>query len=75
MNSLEPDSLPVALAGRVPCKVIGPVNKGDILCTSYVAGHATVLGADDWRPGAMLGKALESCGEGQQVIEIIVTSC
>ena len=35
--------LPVALRGRVPCKVIGPVSKGDLLVTSDVEGYAKSL--------------------------------
>ena len=37
------NGLPVALRGRVPCKVIGPVAKGDLLVTSDVEGHAVSL--------------------------------
>ena len=43
------DGLPVALRGRVPCKVIGPVAKGDLLVTSDVEGHAKSLNQyQDW---------------------------
>jgi len=30
----------VALQGRVPCKVVGKIRKGDILITSGIAGVA-----------------------------------
>ena len=54
----------LALTGQVPCLVAGPVSKGDILTTSDVPGHACRLDPDHWRPGVIIGKALESCGTG-----------
>jgi hypothetical protein len=51
----------VALAGRVPCKVIGPVKKGERLVTSEVAGHARVAYPNelgDYR--RIIGRALSS---------------
>jgi hypothetical protein len=30
----------IALKGRVPCKVLGPITKGDLLVTSGTLGHA-----------------------------------
>jgi len=46
----------VALQGRVPCKVIGKVQKGDLLVTSAVAGYAIV--DNNPRVGAIIGKAV-----------------
>ena len=43
----------VALAGRVPCKVIGKVTKGDRLISSDTPGHAKA-----WSPGPTPGYAL-----------------
>ena len=62
---------PVALTGRVPCKVIGRVQPGDMLVSSAIAGYAIV----DNNPtvGTVIGKALqakESTDKG--VIEIVV---
>ena len=61
----------VALKGRVPCMVVGPINKGDLLVTSRFPGHA-----EAWQPGdsplAVIAKALESVGEGTHVIEVKV---
>lgn len=54
----------LALAGQVPCLVVGPVNKGDLLTTSSTSGHACRLDKNDWTPGAILAKALESCDTG-----------
>lgn len=51
----------VALAGRVPCKVIGPVKKGERLVTSEVAGHARAAYPNelgDYR--RIIGRALSS---------------
>lgn len=49
----------VALAGRVPCKVLGPIKKGDLLVTSIYTGYAeAAIGGDP--ATAIIGKALES---------------
>ena len=63
----------VALLGRVPCRVKGPVSRGDLLCASDVPGVAISMPADAYRPGCVIGKALEShSGPGLGIIEIIV---
>ena len=49
----------VALTGRVPVRVVGNINRGDLLTSSPVPGHATALAESQWRPGAVVGKALE----------------
>ncbi len=60
----------IALKGRVPCKVVGEVRKGDILVTSNVAGHATVRAYPT--AGHIIGKALgDSYGE-RGVVEVKV---
>jgi hypothetical protein len=64
--------LPVALTGRVPCKVIGPISKGDRLVSSDVAGHAQRLDMNAYTPGCIIGKALEDFGSGPGVIEILI---
>jgi hypothetical protein len=58
----------IALKGKVPCNVIGPVSKGDHLCTSNVPGYATSapIGVD---PRACFAIALESCAEGMFQID------
>jgi hypothetical protein len=50
---------PVALQGRVPCKVVGSIAKGDLITSSQIPGTATRLDPADWRPGSVIGKALE----------------
>ena len=47
----------VGLQGRVPCKVVGKISKGDILITSGILGVA-VAAAGDVRVGTVVGKAL-----------------
>jgi len=69
MNS-DAEGQYVALAGRVPCKVVGPVAKGDLLVTSEVKGHAK---ADNDAPaGRIIGKAIGSSDSGEAVIEVLV---
>jgi hypothetical protein len=61
----------IALAGRVPCNVVGKVNKGDLLVTSYYPGHAEVSKAP--KPGTIIGKALANKHtDGTGVIEVMV---
>jgi len=59
----------VALAGRVPCKVEGPIAKGDLLVASDVPGYAK---SSAFVGGAVIGKALENHNDGYGVIEILV---
>jgi hypothetical protein len=49
----------VALQGRVPCRVVGKIEKGDLLITSNIAGCAISAGGDA-RTGTVIGKALEN---------------
>jgi hypothetical protein len=60
----------LALLGRVPCKVRGPISKGDML-VSAGGGYAR---AENWPPnfGAVIGKALEDFNGDQGVIEVVV---
>lgn len=61
----------VALKGRIPCKVVGPIEKGDVLITSAYTGHAKAGGPNT--PAAnIIGKALQSWMGGAGVIEIMV---
>jgi hypothetical protein len=72
MNS-ETEGLPVALTGRVPCKVIGPISKGDVLVTSRLGGIAQRMLADRFTPGCVLGKSLENVTNSEiTTIEIVV---
>jgi len=62
----------VAFTGRVPCRVQGPVNKGDVLVTSSVPGVAQRIGMN-WQPGCILGKSLDIISDNTvQTIEVVV---
>jgi hypothetical protein len=61
----------IALAGRVPCWVIGRVKKGDLLTTSATPGCA--MKANNPTLGAIIGKALEDKDTGEaSVIQVAV---
>jgi hypothetical protein len=62
----------IALKGRVPCKVIGHVNKGDLLVTSNTPGYACAAMFAANKAGTIIGKALGSQTEGLGIIEILV---
>lgn len=71
MNSACP-GVPVALTGRVPCKVQGPVAKGDVLVTGSLPGTAQRI-AMNYKPGSVLGKSLAEIADGSvAVIEVVV---
>jgi hypothetical protein len=61
----------IALKGRVPCRVIGPILKGDLLVTSAVPGYAERARTSD-HPSAVLGRALEEFGGTDGMIEVMV---
>ena len=69
MNS-EAEGQYVALTGRVPVKVTGPVAKGDLMVTSSVAGHAKA--DNNAQAGRIIGKAIGSSEGGEAVIEVLV---
>jgi hypothetical protein len=48
----------VALQGRVPCRVVGKIRKGDLMVTSTIAGTAVSAGSEA-KAGTIIGKALE----------------
>jgi len=64
----------VALAGRVPCKVVGIIKKGDRMVTSLVAGHAEAAHMTDildYR--IIIGRALaDKTDDGEGLIEVVV---
>ena len=72
MNS-EAEGQYVALTGRVPCKVVGPVAKGDLLVSSLEIGHAEVN--NDAKAGTIIGKAIGENpeGNGPAIIEVLVS--
>ena len=63
----------LGLTGRVPCRVQGPVNKGTVLVTSTVPGVAQAIDNDKFRPGCVIGKALQSINTNSiDTIEVVV---
>jgi hypothetical protein len=59
----------IALQGRVPCKVIGPVFKGDLL-VSTGNGYATANNIA--RAGTIIGKSLENFTGASGIVEVAV---
>ena len=74
MNS-KADGLPVALVGKVKCKVAGHINKGDMLST-HASLHGVAKKAHDPAPGTIIGKALENYDSTEiGTINIVVGRC
>lgn len=72
MNSLN-GNVAVALTGRVPCYVRGPVHKGTLLVTSQTPGVAEALDDGLYRPGCVIGKSLEEINTNEiKIIEVVV---
>jgi hypothetical protein len=72
MNSTE-TGVPVALQGRVPCSVLGPVSKGDRVVASHIPGVAQALDPLHYQPGCIIGKALQAIdSEDISIIEVVV---
>lgn len=66
---------PVALTGRVPCYVIGPVKKGDRLVSSSTQGVAIIISPDEVFENytAIVGRALETNDNSDvKLVEILV---
>jgi hypothetical protein len=65
--------LPVALRGKVPVKLVGPVEKGDSLVTSAQPGFAKSIGTDLSYAQAVFAKSLESCHDlGEKIITAVI---
>lgn len=63
----------VALQGRVPCRVIGKICKGDLVTSSDRPGTATRLDPQDWVPGSVIGKSLDNYDNLEEgTIEVVV---
>lgn len=71
MNSELEGGVYIALTGRVPCRVVGKIRKGDMLVTSNIPGVATSTTTPQL--GTVIGKALEDY-DSQEVglIEVVV---
>ena len=67
--------LPVALLGKVYCKVdaqYAPIEVGDLLTTSATPGHAMKAGDPLSAFGTVIGKALRPLDRGQGMIPILI---
>ena len=64
-----PNVVAVALQGRVPCNVIGPTRKGDLLVSAGF-GYARVNNSP--AVGTVIGKALADFTGSKGVIEVVV---
>ena len=68
---ISEDSVEVAMMGRVPCRVVGKIRKGDMLVTSKENGVATA--SEDPKLGTVIGKALQNYDSDEiGEIEIVV---
>jgi len=72
MNA-DSNATPVALTGRVPCLVQGPVEKGTVLTTSSQPGVAMAIDPAKFSPGCVIGKSLQVIADDSvQTIEVAV---
>jgi len=63
----------LALIGRVPCKVMGPITQGDLIVTSENAGYGCKGDPENIKPGTIIGKAISSFNDGLDgVVEVLV---
>ena len=60
----------IALKGRVPCKVTGKIDKGDLIVTSSNPGYG--CSSNYAMGGAIIGKAIGSQINGLGVVEVLV---
>jgi len=61
----------LALQGRVPCKVIGIVTKGDMLVASAIPGYAIVNNTPN--VGTIIGKAVSNKSSQERgIVEVVV---
>ena len=71
MNDALEGGIALALTGRVPCKVVGVIKKGDLIVTSHIPGVA--MANDDPKMGTVIGKALEDYDSPEVgIIEVVV---
>ena len=71
MNVECPNGVSIALQGRVPCKVVGYIRKGDLMVSSHIPGVA--MANNDPKMGTVIGKALEDYQNTEVgVIEVAV---
>ena len=59
----------IALQGRVPCRVVGTVRKGDMMVS---AGNGAARAEAEPKLGSVIGKALENFDGESGIIEVLV---
>jgi hypothetical protein len=62
----------VALKGRVPCKIIGPVKKGDLIVTSKTPGYGVSVGGTDMGRSVFAKSLVNNDDSGEKVIEVAI---
>ncbi len=67
MNT-DQEGVALAISGRVPCKVTGVVNAGDLMVS---AGNGMAMANNSPAIGTVIGKAIESNAGGEAVIEVL----
>ena len=75
-GSIAAGEHPVALSGRVYCKVdatYGAIQPGDILTTSDTPGHAMKVQNQGEAQGAIIGKAMTTLMEGKGLVLVLVS--
>jgi hypothetical protein len=67
----------LALIGRVPCKVMGPVLPGDLIVSSEMPGFGMTGDEDTVKPGTIIGKAITGYNGDTPdgVVEVLVGRC
>lgn len=69
----DADGVAVALQGRVPTRVKGPISKGDRVVASDLPGVAVRLDKTLYEPGCIIGKSLEDILDDRvHTIEVVV---
>ena len=75
MNSIAGSDIThpyVALRGRVPCKAIGPVRKGDLMVTSSELGVAKSVGKTDMGCAVFAKSLVDDLSDGIKLIEVVI---
>ncbi len=62
----------VALKGKVPCKITGPVRKGDLIMTSKLAGYGTAVKHGPTKSYTAFARANEDSTASMSVINVSI---
>lgn len=74
LRNMMPGSVPVALSGVVPCKIVsenGYVQAGDLLVASSKPGYA-MKAPRETLPGSIVGKAMDRQEQDEDIITVLV---